>query len=84
MVAFFERVGKAQIQKLDASGKEVGKPFERTSVYNKKSYGIVHIRTDGKRVLVVTHGGKPDQKESYAFNVDGQGGIAFEDKTNVL
>jgi hypothetical protein len=37
----------------------------------------VHVRTDGQRVLVVTHSGS-DKKESYAFRVDAQGAVAFE------
>jgi beta-lactamase superfamily II metal-dependent hydrolase len=81
MVAFFERVGTARIQKTKP---RVEKPFERTNVYVKKIFGIVHIRTDGKRVLVASHGGKPDQKESYAFNVDEQGQLSFENKTNIV
>jgi beta-lactamase superfamily II metal-dependent hydrolase len=84
MVAFFERVGKAKIQRLAATKKEDKEPFETPSAYIKKIYGIVHIRTDGKRVLVVTHGGNPDDKESYAFNVDGTGKITFEPKTRQL
>jgi hypothetical protein len=54
MVAFFERVGKASVQRLDASKAEDKKPFETTRTYLKKVYGTVHIRTDGKRVLVVS------------------------------
>jgi hypothetical protein len=46
--------------------------------YQKTAFGIVHVRTDGKRVLVVTHSGKDDQKESYAFTVDEIGQVTFE------
>jgi hypothetical protein len=84
MVAFFERVGKASIQRLDATDPEDKQPFETPNAYIKKTYGIVHVRTDGKRVLVVTHGGNPDNKESYAFNVDKNGKITFEEKTRAL
>jgi hypothetical protein len=84
MVAFFEKVGKATIQRLEASKPEDREPFETTRAYLKKVYGIVHVRTDGKRVLVVTHGGNPDNKESYAFNVDETGKIVFEEKTRIL
>lgn len=80
MVAFFERIGKAQIQKLESNGKKNGKPFEEVNIYRKKKYGIVHIRTDGKRVFIATHGGVPNKKESYAFHVDDQGKIFFEEK----
>ena len=81
MVAFFERVGKATIQRLDATKAEDKQQFETPNAYIKKTYGIVHVRTDGNRVLVVTHGGNPDDKESYAFNVDKTGKITFEEKT---
>ena len=84
MVAFFERVGKATIQRLEATKKEDKEPFETPNAYIKKQYGIVHIRTDGKRVLVVTHSGTPENKESYAFNVGNDGSIEFEEKTRVL
>jgi len=84
MVAFFERVGKARIHKVTASGNESENYTETANAYIKKTYGIVHIRTDGKRVLVATHGGKPDQTESYAFNVDEQGKVTFEAKTRVI
>lgn len=84
MVAFFERVGKASIQRLEATKKEEKEPFETPNAYIKKTYGIVHIRTDGKRVLVATHSGRPDMKESYAFNVDNKGKITFEAKTRAL
>ncbi len=84
MVAFFERIGRASITRLDAKEKKDKAPFEITNAYNKKVFGIVHIRTDGKRVLVVTHGGIPGNKESYAFKVDDQGQIEFEEKTRML
>ena len=43
--------------------------FERTN------FGIIHIRTDGTRVLAFTHSGKKDHNEAYRFSVtkDGTG-----------
>ncbi len=38
--------------------------FERTN------FGIIHIRTDGERVLVFTHSGKAGMREAYSFRVD--------------
>lgn len=85
MVAFFKRVGHARMHKMTKTRKESKKePIETTNAYIKKTFGIVHVRTDGKRVLVATHGGKPGQKESYAFHVDEQGKITFEEKTRVV
>lgn len=52
--------------------------------YQKISFGIVHVRTDGERVLVATNSGKDDQKEAYAFSVDARGEIAFEDKVKPI
>lgn len=52
--------------------------------YQKIAFGIVHVRTDGERVLVATNSGKTDQKEAYAFAVNGLGEIAFEDKVQPI
>ncbi len=79
MVAFFKRIGTATVQRSNATKKEDKEPFETTNVYIKEYWGIVHVRTDGKRVLVVTHSGNPSKKESYAFTVDKKGKIAFEE-----
>jgi len=38
--------------------------FERTN------FGIIHVRTDGKRILVFTHSGKAGMNEAYRLNVD--------------
>ncbi len=40
--------------------------FERTN------FGIIHIRTDGERVLVFTHSGKAGMNEAYRLTVDKQ------------
>jgi beta-lactamase superfamily II metal-dependent hydrolase len=64
MVAFFRRLSR--------------KDTPIHNAYQKTAFGIVHVRTDGHRVLVVTHSGKDDKKEAYAFGVDDRGEIAFE------
>ena len=46
--------------------------------YTKTEFGIVHVRTDGKRVLVATNSGRDDKKEAYAFFVDDRGDITFD------
>ena len=38
--------------------------FERTN------FGIIHIRTDGERILVFTHSGKKGMNEAYRLSVD--------------
>lgn len=45
--------------------------FERTN------FGIIHVRTDGERVLVFTHSGKAGMREAYRFTVDAGHGIRF-------
>jgi beta-lactamase superfamily II metal-dependent hydrolase len=45
--------------------------FERTN------FGIIHIRTDGQRVLVFTHSGKQGMREAYRFTVDEEHRIDF-------
>lgn len=45
--------------------------FERTN------FGIIHIRTDGERVLVFTHSGKEGMREAYRFTVDANHSIRF-------
>jgi hypothetical protein len=45
--------------------------FERTN------FGIIHIRTDGERVLVFTHSGKAGMREAYRFTVDASHEIHF-------
>ena len=39
--------------------------------FARSAFGIVHTRTDGKRLLVYTDSGKSDQKEAYAFALAG-------------
>jgi hypothetical protein len=47
--------------------------FERTN------FGIIHIRTDGERVLVFTHSGKKGMREAYRFRVDANHVVQFAD-----
>ena len=45
--------------------------FERTN------FGIIHVRTDGERVLVFTHSGKAGMREAYRFTVDANHTVRF-------
>jgi beta-lactamase superfamily II metal-dependent hydrolase len=45
--------------------------FERTN------FGIIHVRTDGERVLVFTHSGKKGMREAYRFIVDANHQVQF-------
>ena len=83
MVAFFKRYpGRNKVTSFTKSGKDGKQMYAGYNAYSKSAFGIVHVRTDGKRVLVATHSGKEDQKESYVFHVDERGDIKFEEKVN--
>jgi beta-lactamase superfamily II metal-dependent hydrolase len=69
LAAFFAMRGYA----TDASGKRFF-AFERTN------FGIVHIRTDGQRVLAFTHSGKEGMNEAYSFRVSATGDVTFAKK----
>lgn len=83
MVAFFRRFkGENKVVPITKTKKEGKEVYSGFNAYSKSSFGIVHVRTDGKRVLVATHSGKEDQKESYVFHVDERGNIQFDEKPN--
>jgi beta-lactamase superfamily II metal-dependent hydrolase len=85
MVAFFRRFpGRNKITSLTKAGKDGKELYEGFNAYMKSSFGIVHVRTDGTRVLVATHSGKEDQKESYVFHVDERGDIEFDEEPNLV
>lgn len=84
MVAFFKRHGLVSMQKYSAKRNLTGKPFDVRNAYEKTSFGIVHVRTDGERVLVATHSGREDKKEAYAFRVDANGAVTFEPTPKML
>jgi hypothetical protein len=83
MVAFFKRLGAVHALKLDDEGEVDEDLGTLLNTYQKTAFGIVHVRTDGERVLVVTHSGKDDQKESYAFTVDANGDVEMAEKTRI-
>lgn len=67
LVAFF---------KMEGWSKTTAKPTAKNPVRNffgfsRTAYGIVHVRTDGKRLLIFTHSGQKDLKESYAYEMTG-------------
>lgn len=85
MVAFFQRYpGRNKVTKITKTGKDGDQVYIGYNAYSKSAFGIVHVRTDGERVLVATHSGKEDQKESYVFHVDERGEIEFEEKPSIL
>jgi beta-lactamase superfamily II metal-dependent hydrolase len=84
MVAFFRRLGRLRGKQVGDEGKVKGEEFEINNAYEKSAFGIVHVRTDGERVLVTTNSGKDDQKETYAFRVDPRGEVEFEEKADIV
>lgn len=71
LAAFFQQRGYAKALKGDA------KPF---FAFERTNFGIIHIRTDGDRVLAFTHSGKRGMNEAYGFTVDAEGGIEMTKK----
>ena len=76
MVAFFARLKPPPVA-------DRGK-VDFHNLYRKTAFGIVHVRTDGERVLVVTHSGKDNQKESYTFRVDANGAVLFDQEVKIV
>jgi hypothetical protein len=66
MVAFFKEEGVARI----VGGKSKGKSIY---AFSRTAYGIVHVRTDGNKLMVFTHSGQKDLKEAYAFEIAADG-----------
>lgn len=45
--------------------------------FERLNFGIIHIRTDGERVLAFTHSGKAGMNEAYRFTVTASGDVQF-------
>jgi hypothetical protein len=77
LVAFFKRIGwsyKDQNQgSAPATGTIAVDVKRRYYGFDRTSYGIVKVRTDGQRLLVYTNSGKDDLKEAYAYERDNHG-----------
>ena len=61
-------------------------PARRTRpffAFTRRSFGLVRVRTDGRRLLVYTYSGKDDMKEAYAFKVDAGGALEADRVTKV-
>jgi beta-lactamase superfamily II metal-dependent hydrolase len=84
MVAFMARLGSIEMRKLSKNGRPANTALRIPNAYQKTAFGIVHVRTDGSRVLVSTHSGRDDQKESYAFHVNRVGDVTFEQKARIV
>lgn len=65
MVAFFANLSSEE--KTAAKNAGINQWYR---LARKEQFGIVHVRTDGQRLLVVTRGAKADGIEAYAYKVD--------------
>lgn len=65
MVAFFENLPADDRKTAETSGLA-----QWWRLVRKKEYGIVHVRTDGHRLLVITRGADADAVEAYAYKID--------------
>ncbi|MGC1470891.1 MAG: MBL fold metallo-hydrolase [Sphingorhabdus sp.] len=74
LAAFFAYRGWSIDQEITVKQEAGYEGFERLN------FGIIHIRTDGERVLAFTHSGKAGMNEAYRFTVDAQHQIAFAAK----
>jgi beta-lactamase superfamily II metal-dependent hydrolase len=69
MVAFFEMEGYV-LNNPPKDGQEWSKRRDRFFAFSRSAFGIVRVRTDGKRMLVYTNSGMAKLKESYAYTMD--------------
>jgi hypothetical protein len=71
----FSRQELLELFRGEAPGSD-GPPF--IDAFERTNFGIIHIRTDGERVLVFTHSGQRGLNEAYRFRVDAQHQVVFE------
>lgn len=81
LVAFFEMVGPTSVEchKLDKAGLAIVKDGAAVIVkknqksffaFRRSNFGLVKVRTDGKRVLIYTNSGQTKLKEAYAYELE--------------
>ena len=70
LAAFFAYRGPSRLEKDDT----------RYEGFERLNFGIIHIRTDGERVLAYTHSGKQGLNEAYRFTVSPTGEASFASK----
>jgi beta-lactamase superfamily II metal-dependent hydrolase len=76
LAAFFAYRGWSVDQEITAKQEAGYEGFERLN------FGIIHIRTNGERVLAFTHSGKRGLNEAYRFDVDVDGKVTFASKVS--
>lgn len=78
LAAFFRVEGYVTPHPEFVGGPDQTKRRKSFFAFSRTAFGLVRIRTDGKRLLVYTYSGKDDLKEAYAFKV--KDGVAVGDK----
>ncbi len=53
------------------------KPGRKFFAFERTNFGIIHVRTDGERVLAFTHSGHEGMNEAYRFTVSPTGEVKF-------
>ena len=67
----------AQVSALLGKSRADGGPGGMFFAFERTNFGIVHLRTDGERVLVFTHSGKEGMNEAYRFTVSATHEVTF-------
>lgn len=68
MVAFMKSEGWAK--SIEPGGRKTS-----FFAFSKTAYGIVHVRTDGKKIFIYTNSGQKDLKEAYVYHMSSPGAI---------
>lgn len=71
LAAFFKYRGPSVDQEPGDKEEASYEGFERTN------FGIIHVRTNGERVLTFTHSGKKGMNEAYRFTVAADESVTF-------
>ena len=77
-----KRWDKADLVSLFTGQADEGDP-ESFFAFERTNFGIIHVRTDGERLLVFTHSGKAGLNEAYRLRVRkdsaGEHQVTFEE-----
>lgn len=78
-LAAFDRWAGPAFRAISTNGTWVPDTNEGTFYARERTaYGIVHVRTDGERLLVIRRGARPDRFEPYVFCVAADGRATSE------
>lgn len=69
----FAEDGAALIEAVQPTIDEKAKARGRFFAFSRVAFGLVRVRTDGRRLLVYTNSGRTDLKEAYAFEAHASG-----------